>query len=128
MRFGERRFAATASQIAATSVMKAFRFSMTEKYSRDVALVVAEVGMQRDELHLVETVVEHLVFPARVSRHRTLRGTAGGELQIVGSTHLMTLPASCATRPYSVAVFRQICQGPSISLPMHQNLMSCGSS
>ena len=29
-------------------------------------------------------------------------------------------------RPYSVAVFISICHQPSISLPRHQNLMSCG--
>ncbi len=43
-----------------------------------------------------------------------------------GSTQRMTLAVSCATRPYSSAVFWQICHGPSISLPRHQNLMPCG--
>src|SRR5580700_2767421 len=44
------------------------------------------------------------------------------------STHFMTLAASVAARPYSVAVFWQICQGPSISFPRHQNLTPCGQS
>src|SRR4029450_4663808 len=49
------------------------------------------------------------------------------ETTIEGSTHFMTLPASAAMRPYSVAVFLQICQGPSISFPRHQNLTPGGS-
>ena len=49
------------------------------------------------------------------------------ETSMVGSTHFMTLPASAATRPYSAAVFPQICHGPSISLPRHQNFTACGS-
>ena len=45
---------------------------------------------------------------------------------IEGSIHFIILEASVAMRPYSVAVFISICHGPSISLPRHQNLMSCG--
>src|SRR5918995_7189320 len=47
---------------------------------------------------------------------------------IMGSTSFIILAASVATRPYSVGVLRSICQGPSISLPRHQNLTPCGSS
>ncbi len=46
---------------------------------------------------------------------------------IEGSIQRIILPASLAMRPYSVAVLYSICQGPSISLPRHQNLMACGS-
>ena len=46
---------------------------------------------------------------------------------IDGSTQRIILAASLAMRPYSVAVLYSICQGPSISLPRHQNLMPCGS-
>src|SRR5258707_7504805 len=42
------------------------------------------------------------------------------------STHFIILAASWAMRPYSVAVLASICHGPSISLPRHQNLTSCG--
>src|SRR6476659_7526755 len=45
---------------------------------------------------------------------------------IVGSIHRIIFAASLATSPYCVAVLYSICQGPSISLPRHQNLMSCG--
>ena len=45
---------------------------------------------------------------------------------IEGSIHFIILAASVAMRPYSVAVFISICHQPSISLPRHQNLMSCG--
>ena len=41
---------------------------------------------------------------------------------MVGSTHFIILAASAAMRPYSGGVFAPICQGPSISLPRHQNL------
>ena len=47
---------------------------------------------------------------------------------MVGSTHFISLAASAAMRPYSAGVFAPICQGPSISLPRHQNLMPCGRS
>ena len=39
-----------------------------------------------------------------------------------------SLLVSAAARPYSFAVLWPICQGPSISFPMHQSLMSWGSS
>ena len=44
-----------------------------------------------------------------------------------GSTQRMIFAASCAMRPYSAAVLAQVCQGPSISLPRHQNFTPCGS-
>ena len=47
---------------------------------------------------------------------------------IDGSMIFISFAASVATRPYSVAVFAPICQGPSISLPRHQNLTACGAS
>ena len=47
---------------------------------------------------------------------------------IDGSTIRISFAASVATRPYSVAVFEPICQGPSISLPRHQNFTPCGAS
>ena len=47
---------------------------------------------------------------------------------MVGSTHFIILAASVAMRPYSAGVFAPICQGPSISLPRHQNLTPCGCS
>ncbi len=45
---------------------------------------------------------------------------------IVGSIQRISFAASFATMPYCVAVLYSICQGPSISLPRHQNLTSCG--
>ena len=47
---------------------------------------------------------------------------------IDGSMIRISFAASVAMRPYSVAVFEPICQGPSISLPRHQNFTPCGSS
>jgi hypothetical protein len=44
------------------------------------------------------------------------------------SVHFIIFAVSVAMRAYSVAVFRSICHGPSISLPRHQNLTSCGCS
>src|SRR5215468_7323480 len=45
---------------------------------------------------------------------------------IEGSIHFIILAASRAMRPYSWAVLASICQGPSISLPRHQNFTPCG--
>jgi hypothetical protein len=46
---------------------------------------------------------------------------------IDGSTRLIALAVSAASRAYSCAVLWPICHGPSISLPRHHSLMSCGS-
>ena len=46
---------------------------------------------------------------------------------IESSVHFIIFAASLATLPYSVAVLWHICQGPSISLPKHHNLMLKGS-
>ena len=46
---------------------------------------------------------------------------------IDGSTWRIALPASAASAPYSLADFRPICQGPSISLPRHHRRTPCGS-
>ena len=43
------------------------------------------------------------------------------------SVHFIIFAASLATRPYSYAVLRPICHGPSISLPRHHSLMPKGS-
>ena len=44
-----------------------------------------------------------------------------------GSTMRIALAVSAARRPYSVAVFCPICQGPSSSFPRHQRRTACGS-
>ena len=49
-------------------------------------------------------------------------------VSMLGSMNFISLLVSAAARPYSFAVLCPICQGPSISLPMHQSLMSWGSS
>ncbi len=46
---------------------------------------------------------------------------------MLGSTVRMARAVSPASRAYSEAVLWPVCQGPSISLPRHQSLMSYGS-
>ena len=47
---------------------------------------------------------------------------------MVGSTERSSFAVSTAMRPYSSAVLRPICHGPSISLPRHQKRTPCGCS
>ena len=75
---------------------------------------------------MVEGVLEHLVLPAPEGRHVAAGGAAGGELDASDRSSASSSPLPSRPGRIAVAVLYSICQGPSISLPRHQNLTSCG--
>ncbi len=69
MRLGERRLAATASAMAATSLMKEFEILDHGEIGPDVVRVVAEILVQGNEIDLIEAAFEHVVLPVAEGRH-----------------------------------------------------------
>src|ERR1700722_12983881 len=54
------------------------QFDVAQKLLRRI-LGIREIGMERYEVDIVEAMIEHLVFPARVGRHVAVGRTASGE-------------------------------------------------
>ena len=77
MRLLERRRAATASAIADDLVDEAVHQIGAGEESRRVAGVVVDIGVQRDVLDMVESVLEHGFFPGAERRHVAAGGSAG---------------------------------------------------
>ena len=91
-----------------------------------IVFPVVKVGVNRDVIDVIEGVLEHRSRP----RSRTTAGARPEDpeaaISIELSAQRMILAARAATRPYSSGVSAPVCQGPSISLPRHQNLTPCG--
>src|SRR3546814_5858443 len=49
----------------------------------DFMLMILEILVERDVIDLLETMIEHLIFPRAEAGHRARRGAARGELEPV---------------------------------------------
>ena len=85
-----------------------------------------ELCGQRKEIRDIKSVLHDFVFPGAEGRHESTGRSACSELNF-GIYPLHDFRSLFRDAAILARGFRQICHGPSISLPRHQNFTACGS-